>query len=161
MTHLRPQPPGSAVQACVGLLMCEVQHCMHSIGQGHHTIKVAESSARHSKWTRWGSNRFSTVLRVKVANLQTEICMRSRGEIASNPWSTQSAQTPHRIKTGMRQEPINRPHRLVVRTSRCGRDNQVRLLVWSFFLCAPSASIDHARETADTTLTHDCNMFNQ
>ena len=123
MTHLRRQPPRSAVQACVGLLMCEVQHCMHSIGQGHHTIKVAESSARHSKWTRWGSNRFSTVLRVKVANLQTEICMRSRGEIASNPWSTQSAQTPHRIKTGMRQEPINRPHRLVVRTSRCGRDN--------------------------------------
>ena len=87
--------------------------------------------------------------------------MRMRDEMASNPWSTKRAQTPYRINPGVRQEPINRPHRLVVRTSRCGRDNPGSTPGVVNFTCAPSASIDHAMPRPVDTTTHYYNMFNQ
>ena len=81
-------------------------------------------------------------------------------EMASNPWSSKRAQTPYRINQGVRQEPINRPHRLVVRTSRCGRDNPGSTPGVVNLTCAQSASIDNAKACRDYD-SHYYKLFNQ
>ena len=63
----------------------------------------------------------------------------------ANPWSITKAQTPDRSNKGVRQEPINRPHRLVVRTSRCGRDNPGPTPGVVNLTCAQTASIGNAK----------------